>query len=198
MARRLSLKEAIRRFRQDDWWFHCYEPIHLGGVWLWSRGLTAAIMVVARSQPDVAFVDYLSKRTYLVLFTGGLVAMGNKLLARATNGRAGRRTSVNPLPSPFVKKYPIVAAFLAEEVDAEDQPRERSKVTVFIDNGDLRLALSDPSNRQSLYVTILDPSEVWEALEQALAADKLDWRPWKSTPAKSPGSSGVAKGKGRQ
>lgn len=110
-----------------------------------------------------------------------VLTMGNALLAKASGGTAVAPGSRAGLPQAFAAKYPIVSAFMTEDVDADDRPRERSKVTVFDDEGVLKAVLSDPSRECSLYVTLTDPTKAYDALERAMAKDEVEWRKWGGT-----------------
>jgi len=107
-----------------------------------------------------------------------LYAMGNKLLAKASKGTAGSRGKQTGLSAKFSKEYPYLAAFLSEDTDAEDKPRDRSKLTIFDDGGAVKATLSDPSQECSLYVTVREPGEAFAAVEKALQVDDPDWRQW--------------------
>lgn len=104
--------------------------------------------------------------------------MGNAHLAKASRGKAGKPLDSAQLPQSFERDYPILSAFLSEDQDADDKPRDRSKLTLFLDATGLKAALTDPTREASLYVTISAPGDAFRALERALQEDEPDWRAW--------------------
>lgn len=125
---------------------------------------------VGRFSLDLEFFPHVGRKE--------LRAMGNKLLAKASGSVARGKSVKGVLPSAFMKAYPILSAFMTEVLDANDHPREVSKVTVFVDAGRIGASLSDPRNECSLFVTLPAPEALYEVLEAALGRDELDWRPW--------------------
>jgi hypothetical protein len=107
-----------------------------------------------------------------------LDAMANKLLAvgrgkQPVNGKAAKLVD-----SDFVKKFPAVHAFMTEVEDEKGKERSVSKVTVFVEAGQIKASLSDPDSECSTYVSCDTLAGVWEALETRLSAGEAEWRAW--------------------
>lgn len=58
--------------------------------------------------------------------------------------------------------------------------REVSGLTIFVDDGVLKVALNDRSEQRSAYVTADTVGEALDTLERQLAEDMADWRRWRT------------------
>jgi hypothetical protein len=151
---------------------------------LWVKGGQCLILVAAAGRHFFPHVEFFYGDMVDYLRCGGFKNMGNKLLDKAKRKEIRNGSSVSPLGSTFSRQHPILAAFMSEALDSQDAPRELSRVTVFIDRDVLKASVSDPTNRQSVYVTLSDLDGMWRALEKALGADDIDWRNWSGGAAK--------------
>jgi hypothetical protein len=84
-----------------------------------------------------------------------------------------------PMPDEeWANSLPLVTEYLCALKYDDGSPRERSTLSVFCEDGSLKLALNDKGEKRSLYVS----SDSWDAaialMEMALAADHPPWRAW--------------------
>jgi hypothetical protein len=116
-----------------------------------------------------------------------LYAMAKSLLAtgRGKQQPKGKKPGLGDVG--FVKQFPVLHAFLTEETDEDGKTRAVSKVTVFVEQGQVKASLSDPDNESSLYVSCDTFEAVWGALEARLASGEADWRAWAGGKAKRKG-----------
>lgn len=78
----------------------------------------------------------------------------------------------------FAKKYPTVLEYLTDVQWDDGTERERSTVSLFIEDGAFKLALNDKALRRSLYVTADTMEAAFSVLERSLQAPQADWRGW--------------------
>jgi len=76
----------------------------------------------------------------------------------------------------FAKDYPTLNEMLTATQYGDNQPRQTSTVLIFCENGVLRLCLNDRDNSRSAFFTAETISDVFHAVEDALAANRVDWR----------------------
>ena len=78
----------------------------------------------------------------------------------------------------FAKQFPVLHAYMTELLDETGKDRDAGKVTVFLDHGQVKASLSDPTNAASVYVSCDTVGDVWSALEAVLTSGDADWRAW--------------------
>lgn len=84
------------------------------------------------------------------------------------------------IPDPMMaKEYPSLSEHLTDETYDDGQSRERSTLTIFVEDGRIKAALNDRDNKQSMYASSDSLRGVLKLLENALANDKAEFRPWK-------------------
>ena len=88
----------------------------------------------------------------------------------------------SPLPADLciMLKCPSLVEHLSAEQWDDGTPRERSTLTVFIEEGQFKLCLNDRNQGSSLFVASQSLREAVKALEKRLdGSQAADWRPWK-------------------
>lgn len=105
--------------------------------------------------------------------------MGKELLRSAQAAKAAKNGEYEIEDDKFRDAYPYCFEFVSSNTDADGKPRERSKVSVFVDGGRWKACLTDPTAKASLYVTLDGLGTLWDTLELALREPKPDWRGWK-------------------
>ncbi len=85
-----------------------------------------------------------------------------------------------PFPDPtWEERFPQVCEFMTTDVYEDGSVRERSGLTVKVQDGKILVMLNDPTVRRSLYRVGLTIDEAVDALETALSGANCDWRIWK-------------------
>jgi len=79
----------------------------------------------------------------------------------------------------FAKKYPTISAHLTDTRWDDGSSRERSTLTLFVEDGQMKMALNDREASRSLYVASRTLQEGLEGLEAHLAEGRAEWRAWK-------------------
>lgn len=80
----------------------------------------------------------------------------------------------------FLKLYPSIAAYLCDDVWEDGKAREVSVLSINFSQGCCSISLADKDLEQSCYTTSKSLQDALQELEQALAADKVTWRAWKT------------------
>lgn len=84
-----------------------------------------------------------------------------------------------PMPDgDFASGYPLVTEYLCTQQYDDGSPRERSALSLFCEDGMLKLALNDKAEGRSLYVSAESLEDALELLERALHATNAPWRLW--------------------
>lgn len=84
-----------------------------------------------------------------------------------------------PMPDEeFVLSYPVLTTFLCDSAYDDGSLRERSTLTVFVEDGSIKVALNDRAEARSLYVAAQTLPEALELLERGVNADQPPWRLW--------------------
>lgn len=78
----------------------------------------------------------------------------------------------------FLKNFPTLVAFLADTKWDDGTPRETGSLSVFIDQGRLKISVNDRDLNRSAYVTAEGLMEGLKTVERGLSADSLEWRLW--------------------
>lgn len=97
-----------------------------------------------------------------------------------------RKRSADPAADPgdhwpdekWAKGLPILCEYLSHSAYEDGSPRERSKLSIFSQDGLVGVALNDPEEHASLYRTGESVEKALQALEKALGASQADWRRW--------------------
>ncbi len=95
---------------------------------------------------------------------------------RPTTGDDGATT----ISSGCLGKLPLLVEHLGTQKYEDGSSRETSTLSVFTEDGGLRVALNDRDNRRSLYVSADSLEGCLKALEAMLADDRAAWRAWKT------------------
>ena len=102
-------------------------------------------------------------------------------------------TDPGKLPPHFIdapdmqKKYPNLYDLLyRRQLNGEDRPG--GSLTLFLDEGVLKVVVVLKGERRRAFLTLSDPFHVFGALEAELASRGLDWRPLKED--EKPGKKG--------
>jgi hypothetical protein len=96
---------------------------------------------------------------------------------KSESGVAGRV----PMPDEeWANSLPLLVEYLCSQKYDDGSKRERSTVTLFVEDGSVKLALNDRGEKRSLYVSSDSVDGAFSLLELALAADHPPWRKWPS------------------
>lgn len=115
--------------------------------------------VTERAPPIKPFEEYIMKRPD----------------SKAAGGRYLGATAVDEA---WVKKYPTILSFLCDETYDDGGARETSALSIAIRDGDFLLALNDKDLKQSVYTQAHTLGDGLKLMEDALAKDQAQWRPW--------------------
>lgn len=88
---------------------------------------------------------------------------------------------LGPQDPPFVDNafqgdYPCLTEYLFTRQWADGSHRMTSTLSIFTDNGALKLVINDRDNNRSAFISKPTWAEALEALESGLAHDSLDWK----------------------
>lgn len=119
--------------------------------------------------PKVQHVLALRRHTRAII-----MGMKKPTAGKGKTGQAGSCPDAK-----LMKAYPTLVEYLVTVKWDDGSARERSTVTLFIEDGSVKLALNDRDLSRSLYVTADSLDEALGALEEALKDDSADWRAWK-------------------
>lgn len=97
----------------------------------------------------------------------------------------GMKSSSWPMESDS-KKYPTLCEWLSAISYEDGGKRVPPSMTFFVDEGSLKVCLSDRDQGLVGFLTFTDLVGLWKALEERIAADDIDWR--KARPRPSSGS----------
>jgi hypothetical protein len=91
-----------------------------------------------------------------------------------------RETEGAPLPfhlddGPFVRRFPCLAYLLACPQDGL-KPRQGATVTMFAEQGRLKIALVDRHTNQTGMLTLSQEADPLEQVEDALSGRRVEWR----------------------
>jgi len=75
-------------------------------------------------------------------------------------------------------QYPLLLSYLMDERYEDGSPREKSALSVFVEDGRLKVALNDKDCRRSLYVASDGLQGGLKAMESLLGTGKAEWRAW--------------------
>jgi len=79
----------------------------------------------------------------------------------------------------FAALYPTVVDYLVSSKYDDGSARSRSSVSLFVEDGCVKLSLNDKDTRRTLYVASQSVDEAFKTLEAALQVDNPPWRSWK-------------------
>lgn len=79
--------------------------------------------------------------------------------------------------SQFCRDYPYLFEHMTMTVWEGGGGRETSSLTLFFDEGKLKLCLHDRDAGRVAFVAAYSPEEAFRAMEEGLLAGLLDWRP---------------------
>lgn len=78
----------------------------------------------------------------------------------------------------FIKKFPTVYEYLVTSKWDDGSERESSTLSVFVEDGMLKIALNDRDQHRSLYVSAETLQGALAALEKAVSGSMPEWRSW--------------------
>lgn len=99
----------------------------------------------------------------------------------------GKGTAAGKTDCKTLLKFPTLLSYLQDDKYEDGSPRERSKLSVFIEAGHVKMALNDPAERRSCYITSDSLQDALTTLEDGLKVDGVDWRPWNGSTKKKGG-----------
>lgn len=77
----------------------------------------------------------------------------------------------------WAKHYPALAEFLSLSEWEPGVPRATGSMSLFVDAGSWKCCLSDRDSSHVAFVSAPEAGDLLAAVEKALRADSLDWRP---------------------
>jgi hypothetical protein len=101
-----------------------------------------------------------------------LMGVFDKLPAPGTNGDACKL----PEDPRFVKKFPGLWELLTQTKYPDESPRERSSLTLFVEEGVFKLVVSEKTRELSCWATGPTFEGALDALEKRLTSDSPEWR----------------------
>lgn len=112
--------------------------------------------------------------------TWGPVWVGDAMKKPVTASKGGKGPKQGACPDEaMAKRWPTIVEFLTVHTYDDGSPRERSALSLFIEDGTVKAAMNDKDLQQSLYVAAESLEAVLDGLERHLATGKGDWRAWK-------------------
>ena len=87
----------------------------------------------------------------------------------------------------LMTSLPAVFEFLSSDRYPDGSPRERSTMTVFVEDGVVKVCLSDRDQARTLWRSARTLEDVLLALELSLQDASADWRRAGGAPRKGPG-----------
>lgn len=79
-------------------------------------------------------------------------------------------------PCPFWKDFPALWEYMSSGSYPDGSPRQTSSLTVFIEDGLIKLCLSDRDNSQTAWGASDEFEDALLGLEKALAGGVVQWR----------------------
>lgn len=105
--------------------------------------------------------------------------MARDFLKKAVAKQEAKQADFEAECEKFEKGWPNLYGFMACNVGLEDSSvRIRSTIKIFVEGGRFKACLNDLENDCSLFVTLDDPRDWADALEQGLEQERPDWRKW--------------------
>lgn len=102
-------------------------------------------------------------------------------MKKPTEKAKGKQPAMGVCPDKrMMDKCPRVVEYLTTCRWDDGTPRERSTITLFVEEGKVKAALNDREMKRSLYVSSDTLEDVLGALEEGLADEGADWRVWKT------------------
>jgi len=90
----------------------------------------------------------------------------------------GKGTAVGKCDCKTLLKFPLLLSYMQDDKYEDGSSRERSKLSIFIEQGHVKAALNDPGERRSAYCTADTLQGVLELLEDGLKTEAVEWRGW--------------------
>lgn len=90
-----------------------------------------------------------------------------------------------PEDEKFMKAHPVLWQFLCATTYSDGEVRQPSILTMFCEDGAVKLCLSERDRGMTLWATAATVQAAYKALEERLTAERPDWR--KSRPKKQGG-----------
>jgi hypothetical protein len=109
----------------------------------------------------------------------GFDALGGILMKKPSKSNAVGNSANRSADVEFRTQYPHVTEYLENTTYDDGSPRQPSALSLFVEDGNCKVALNDKDCQQSLYVTAQTFTECLCLLEECLATNRVVWRPWK-------------------
>lgn len=77
--------------------------------------------------------------------------------------------------------FPLVCEYLTTDIYEDGSTRERSGLTIKVQDGKVLVMLNDPSVKRSLYRVGGSLNEALSAIEDVVGSPNADWRIWKDS-----------------
>lgn len=95
---------------------------------------------------------------------------------KVPTGKSAGVPAVLPVDPGFTKRYPTIWEFLTADQYGPEQPRERSGLTLHVEEGCFKLYLSEKTKEAGIDATGSTLQLALEALEARLTSDAPGWR----------------------
>lgn len=92
-------------------------------------------------------------------------------------GGSGQKTGTKWVAEGVLKAHPATVEYLTLEEWSPGKPRQRSTLTMFIEDGHVKLCLNDRDQARTGWASGATLEAALEALEADLAAGLTEWRP---------------------
>jgi len=122
---------------------------------------------------------YKNHRYYVSAPTKRIAYSENPMKRPALPGKSNREKWVCP-DKEFQKLYPTITQYLCDGFWEDGKPREPSSLSVRMDGAETHVSLSDHALQCSFYTAAGTLTEGLSLMEEALAAGRGTWRPWKT------------------
>lgn len=97
------------------------------------------------------------------------------LKRRRQKAKAASTLPVGYESSEDIEMYPHLAQMMSV-AQVDNEPRKLSSLALFVDQGRLKACLKDPDTAQVGFLTLETLHGALQAIEDALAADTMEWR----------------------
>jgi len=76
----------------------------------------------------------------------------------------------------FSSKHPMLWEWMTEEKWDDSSRRLLPSLTVFVEDGSLKVCLNDKALQRVCFVSVRSVDAIWMEIEEGLTLDSLDWR----------------------
>lgn len=75
----------------------------------------------------------------------------------------------------FLEDYPAVAEVLYSR-ESSNGKRLPAKLTLFVDQRQMKVCVTLPTEGLMAFLTLSNPGDLWQVLENKISSDELEWR----------------------